>query len=145
MWRSRSRSQPGPVIGGVITARACDQGNAFVHTCEFCKKSYTTSLMTSMKRSDKVYVEKKGNRSGKERQCCRYIQTVLRIYIACWIFREQLCRQPKKQIGLFVFAFIRTDQVDVRDRVPLCVSRNDRTARNHYCRNCRLYVIQAAF
>lgn len=84
-----------------------------VHIRERGLKHYTTGLMT--KRS--VYVNlntaKKDYWSGKERLCCRYIQTALKMHIACLIFRGQLCRPPKTRNGLFVHALIRPDQVDI--------------------------------
>ena len=67
-----------------------------------------------------VSIAKKGWWSGKERQCCRYLQTVSCIQIISMIFREELCRPPKKRSGLFVLASIWTDQVDFRKTGTLC-------------------------
>ena len=68
---------------------------------------------------------KKDHRSGKERLCCRCIQTELKIHIACLISRARLCRPQCMRKGLFVYALIRPDQVDVWDREPLCEPRDN--------------------
>ena len=78
---------------------------------------YTTGLMTKRTVYDTVSSTKKDKRSGKERQCCRYIQTEWITHTACLIFREQLCLPPKKRHGLLTYAFLSPDQVDVWDRV----------------------------
>ena len=77
---------------------------------------YTTGLMTKRTVYDTVNSTKKDKRSGKERLCCRYIQTKSKNHIACLIFRGQLRRPPKTRNGLFVYAFIKLDQVDVWDQ-----------------------------
>ena len=79
---------------------------------------YTTGLMTKRTVYDTVNSTKKDKRSGKERLCCRHMQTEWITHIACLIFREQLCLPPKKRHGLLMYAFLRPDQVDVWDRVP---------------------------
>ena len=73
---------------------------------------------------------KQDHRSGKERQCCRYIRTVSRIYIARVIFRVRLCPQLIKLNGLFRHALTRPDQVDIWDQVPPCAYWNNQINRS---------------
>ena len=79
---------------------------------------------------------KKDKRSGKERQCCRIEQT--KIQIACLIFREQLCRPSRMRNGLFVYALIWPDQVDVWDQVLQREPWDDQTNSSMSCWDCRL-------
>ena len=74
--------------------------------------------------------KKQDHRSGKERQCCRYIRTVSRIYIARVIFRVRLCPQLIKLNGLFRHALTRPDQVDIWDQVPPCAYWNNQINRS---------------
>ena len=88
---------------------------------------------------------KKDHRSGKERLCCRCIQTELKIHIACLISRARLCRPQCMRKGLFVYAFIRPDQVDVWDREPLCEPRDNQIDRSDWCWDCRLSEMTSGF
>ena len=69
--------------------------------------------------------KKQDLRSGKERQCCRYIHRIPEVYIARAIFWVRLCLQPIKLNGLIRHALTRPDQVDIWDQVPLCAYWNE--------------------
>ena len=69
--------------------------------------------------------KKQDHRSGKERQCCRYIHRLSEVYIARAIFWVRLCLQPIKLNGLIRHALTRPDQVDIWDQVPLCAYWNE--------------------
>ena len=97
------------------------------YVCLNIRRYYTAFLggMTAETTSVILGAVKKDHRSGKERLCCRCIQTELKIHIACLISRARLCRPQCMRKGLFVYAFIRPDQVDVWDREPLCEPRDN--------------------
>ena len=94
--------------------------------------------MTACKINAKVSIVKKDNRSGKERQWCRCVQTEWKIHIACLIFRIQLRPPLKTRNGLFVYAFIKPDQVDVWAQVPPREPWDDQMNCIDECWDCRL-------
>ena len=100
--------------------------SAWMSLMSIILKFYTGSLMINLGFHDILGSGiKQDHRSGKERQCCRYIRTVSIIYIARVIFRVRLCPQPIKLNGLFRHALTRPDQVDIWDQVLLCAYWND--------------------
>ena len=110
--------------------------SAWMSLMSIILKFYTGSLMINLGFHDILGSGiKQDHRSGKERQCCRYIRTVSIIYIARVIFRVRLCPQPIKLNGLFLHALTIPDQVvshartarvtDIWDQEPLCAYRND--------------------
>ena len=103
-------------------------------------KPYTTGRMTAKTIGAILSVVKKGQqvRKGKARKCCRWIQIEWIVHIACLIFRGQLCRPPRTRNGLFVYALIWPDQVDVWDRTAQREPWDDQTNRSVWCWDCRL-------
>ena len=105
--------------------------SAWMSLMSIILKFYTGSLMINLGFHDILGSGiKQDHRSGKERQCCRYIRTVSIIYIARVIFRVRLCPQPIKLNGLFRHALTRPDQVDISDQVLLCAYWNNQINRS---------------
>ena len=86
--------------------------------------------MTNCQMHVKVSAKKQDNRSGKERQCCRYIQTALWIFTARMIFAGFICLQNWNLKALIRHAFRGPDQVDVWDQVHLYALWNEQTGNS---------------
>ena len=89
--------------------------------------------------------KKQDHRSGKERQCCRYIHRISEVYIARAIFWVRLCLQPIKLNGLIRHALTRPDQVDIWDQVPLRTYWNEQKNTVYFTKTAACPRRQAVF